>query len=72
MRAGSDIFLNIVESFYDGVLSRILFAEKPHPYIRHVVTSLLAGNVFDEDSRWLADARERMSRSALARMLASS
>jgi flavin-dependent dehydrogenase len=72
MRAGADMFLNIVESFYEGVLSRILFADKPHPYMRHVVTSLLAGNVFDRDARWMADARTRMSRPALARLLTGS
>jgi flavin-dependent dehydrogenase len=69
MRAGADVFLNIVESFYDGVLSRLIFADKPHPYMRHVITSLLAGNVFDTSSRWLEDARTRMSRPALAALL---
>jgi flavin-dependent dehydrogenase len=71
MRAGADVFMNMVESFYDGVLSRLIFADKPHPYLRRVITSLLAGNVFDTDARWLHDARTRMSRPALARMLAS-
>ena len=69
VRSGADIFLNIVESFYEGVLSRIMFADKPHPYLRHVITSLLAGNVFDDGARWLPDARVRMSRPALASML---
>jgi flavin-dependent dehydrogenase len=71
MRSGADIFVNMVESFYEGVLSRIIFADRPHPYLVHVITSLLAGNVFDADARWLRDARVRMSRAELAKMLAS-
>jgi flavin-dependent dehydrogenase len=72
LRAGADVFMNMVESFYEGVLSRLIFADKPHPYLRRVITSLLAGNVFDTEARWLNDARTRMSRPALAAMLASS
>jgi len=70
MRSGADVYMNLVQSFYEGVLSRILFADKPHPYVRHTITSLLAGNVFARDARWLEDARTRMSRAALAEMLA--
>jgi flavin-dependent dehydrogenase len=61
MRSGADVFQNMVESFYEGVLMRVLFAERPHPYLVHVITSLLAGNVFDKDARWLADARTRIA-----------
>jgi hypothetical protein len=59
VRRGTDLFLMMVESFYQGMLPQLLFADKPHPYLRHVITSLLAGNVFDEDARWLRDARTR-------------
>jgi len=56
---GSEVFLMMVENFYQGMLPPLLFADKPHPYLRHVITSLLAGNVFDEHARWLKDARTR-------------
>ena len=69
MRSGADVFTSMVESFYEGVLSRMIFADNPHPYLVHVVTSLLAGNVFDRDARWLRDARSRMTQSELHRML---
>jgi flavin-dependent dehydrogenase len=69
MRAGAGLFLDMVGSFYDGVLSRLFFVDKPHPYVRRVITSLLAGNVFDDDARWLEEARTRMSRPALLKLL---
>jgi hypothetical protein len=72
MRSGADVFTNMVESFYDGVLSRVIFADHPHPYLVHVITSLLAGNVFDKDARWLADARTRISRGELTKLIAQS
>jgi flavin-dependent dehydrogenase len=59
VRRGADTFLMMVESFYRGMLPPLLFADKPHPYLRHVITSLLSGNVFDEHARWLKDARTR-------------
>ncbi len=71
MRTGADLFLTMVESFYDGLLSRLLFVDRPHPYIRRVITSLLAGNVFDPEARWVADARTRLTREGMLEMLAS-
>jgi flavin-dependent dehydrogenase len=72
MRTGADLFLEMVESFYEGVLSRLFFVDAPHPYVRRVITSLLAGNVFDRDARWLRDARKRMARAELMKLLAGS
>jgi flavin-dependent dehydrogenase len=59
VRQGADLFLMMVESFYAGMLPPLLFAEKPHPYMRHVITSLLSGNVFDAEARWVKDVRTR-------------
>jgi flavin-dependent dehydrogenase len=59
VRAGAEMFLTMVEAFYLGMLPPLLFAEKKHPYMRHVITSLLAGDVFDGEARWLKDARTR-------------
>ncbi len=72
VRDGAGLFLTMVQSFYEGVLTRLLFAERPHPYIRRVITSLLAGDVFDPDAPWLAEAKRRMTRSALLELVAAS
>jgi flavin-dependent dehydrogenase len=60
VREGADMFLMLVQGFYDGLLPPMLFADKPHPYMRHVITSLLSGNVFDAEARWLKEARTRL------------
>jgi flavin-dependent dehydrogenase len=62
VRQGSELFLMMVENFYEGMLPPLLFADKPHPYMRHVITSLLSGNVFDEHARWLKDAKTRFKK----------
>ena len=72
MRLGADLFMTMVQSFYEGVLSRLFFVDKPHPYIRRVITSLLAGDVFDENARWLVDARTRMTGPGLTQLLKDS
>ena len=59
VRQGAELFLTMVESFYVGMLPPLLFTDKPHPYLRRVITSMLSGNVFDEDARWIKDARTR-------------
>jgi flavin-dependent dehydrogenase len=59
VRQGADLFLTMVENFYEGMLPALLFTDKPHPYMRRMITSMLAGDVFDEESRWLKDARTR-------------
>jgi flavin-dependent dehydrogenase len=61
VRQGTDLFLTLVESFYRGMLPPLLFADKPHPYLRRVITSMLAGDVFDDESRWIRDARARFA-----------
>jgi flavin-dependent dehydrogenase len=59
VRQGAELFLTLVENFYRGMLPPLLFADKPHPYLRRVITSMLAGDVFDGESRWIKDARAR-------------
>ena len=54
-----------------GCSRALLFVDRPHPYIRRVITSLLAGNVFDPEARWVADARTRLTREGMLEMLAS-
>jgi flavin-dependent dehydrogenase len=59
MRRGADLFLGSVQAFYAGTLSDYIFAEKQHPFLRHAITSLLAGDVFGEDARWAKELRTR-------------
>ena len=59
MRAGADLFLGAVQAFYEGELAGYLFADPQHPFLRKAITSLLAGDVFDEDARWARDMRTR-------------
>jgi len=58
-RRGTDTFLGAVQAFYEGPLQEYLFASKQHVYLRKAITSMLAGDVFDEDARWVRDMRTR-------------
>jgi flavin-dependent dehydrogenase len=59
MRAGAELFLGAVQSFYAGDLVSYLFAEEQHPFLRRAITSMLAGDVFDADARWAREMRSR-------------
>ncbi len=59
LRAGADTFLGAVQAFYDGRLVPYLFAVDQHPFLRRAITSLLAGDVFASDARWLSELRSR-------------
>jgi flavin-dependent dehydrogenase len=71
MRAGGDLFLTMVRAFYEGPLARLFFVDRPHPFMRKVITSLLAGNVFDESTRWIGQAKARLTRGAMLEMLSA-
>ncbi len=58
MRRGTDLFLGMVQAFYEGRLQPYIFAKKQHPYLRRAITSMLAGDVY-EDSRWSRDLAAR-------------
>ncbi len=59
MRRGSELFVGSVQAFYLGTLTEYIFAEKQHPFLRHAITSMLAGDVFHEDERWSRELRTR-------------
>jgi flavin-dependent dehydrogenase len=59
MRSASEMFVGVVQAFYDGSLTRFLFAEPQHPVLKKSITSLLSGDVFGEDARWRRDLRAR-------------
>jgi flavin-dependent dehydrogenase len=59
MRAGAELFIGAVQAFYAGELASYLFADPQHPFLRRAITSLLAGDVFDEQALWARDMRAR-------------
>jgi flavin-dependent dehydrogenase len=59
MRRGSEMFIGAVQSFYDRELTRYLFADKHHIFLKRAITSMLAGDVFAEDARWARELRSR-------------
>lgn len=59
LRRGADLFLGAVQAFYAGDLTSYLFADPQHPFLRRAITSLLAGDVFDPESRWTGEMRSR-------------
>jgi flavin-dependent dehydrogenase len=59
MRVGADLFIGAVQAFYTGDLPTYLFAEPQHPFLRRAITSMLSGDVFDEDARWAREMRAR-------------
>jgi 2-polyprenyl-6-methoxyphenol hydroxylase-like FAD-dependent oxidoreductase len=59
MRAGADLFIGAVQAFYSADLVSYLFAEPQHPFLRRAITSMLSGDVFDEDARWVREMRSR-------------
>jgi flavin-dependent dehydrogenase len=61
MKLGIDTFTDAVHAFYAGGLLRYLFAEKKHTFLRRSITSLLAGDVYATDARWLVDVRTRLA-----------
>ncbi len=63
-RLGTDTFTDAVRAFYVGGLRRYIFAEKQHTYLRRAITSLLAGDVFSRDARWVKDVRVRLAEMA--------
>lgn len=58
-RAGAELFVGAVQSFYAGDLADYLFAQPQHPFLRRAITSLLSGDVFDQEARWAREMRDR-------------
>jgi len=64
VKLGTDTFVDAVQAFYSGGLIRYLFAEKKHTFLRRSITSLLAGDVYSSDARWIKDVRMRLAEMA--------
>jgi flavin-dependent dehydrogenase len=59
LRAGVELFTGVVQAFYSGDLVPQIFADPQHPFLRRAITSLLAGDVFRGDARWVREMRAR-------------
>ena len=59
VRAGVAMFLTAVRGFYTGALQPYIFTDKPRTYLRRAITSMLSGDVFN-DERWARDMRQRL------------
>ena len=59
LRAGAELFVGAVQAFYLGDLTKFLFAQPQHPFLRRAVTSMLAGDVFDQRAPWAREMRTR-------------
>lgn len=59
VRRGAELFIGSVQAFYGGTLTTYLFADKAHPFLRHAITSMLAGDVFGPESRWTKEMQAR-------------
>ena len=64
VKLGTNTFVDAVQAFYAGGLVRYLFAEKKHTFLRRSITSLLAGDVYSSDARWIKDVRVRLAEMA--------
>ena len=58
---GASLFLEMVQAFYAGALPPLLFADRVHPFLRRAITSMLSGNVYDEEARWVREVRARFT-----------
>jgi len=59
LRAGAELFVGAVQAFYLGDLTKFLFVQPQHPFLRRAVTSMLAGDVFDQHALWAREMRAR-------------
>jgi flavin-dependent dehydrogenase len=59
LRTGADLFIGAVQAFYEGDLVTYLFADPQHPFLRRAITSMLSGDVFDDEARWATEMRQR-------------
>jgi flavin-dependent dehydrogenase len=63
VRSATDLFLGAVQSFYRGELRGLLFADDQRAVLRRIITSMLAGDVFHDESAssWVGFFRERFA-----------
>jgi len=59
-KAACETYVGVVQAFYDGALVQLLFDPDKRDFLRRMITSVLAGDVFhDEQPRWLRELASR-------------
>lgn len=61
LRKGVDTFRAFVEAWYRGSLQRVFFHPKPPPSVRRMISSILAGYVWDRTNPYVAETRRRLA-----------
>jgi flavin-dependent dehydrogenase len=61
LRKGVDTFRAFVESWYRGSLQRVFFHKDPPPAVRRMISSILAGYVWDQTNPYVAETRRRLA-----------
>jgi flavin-dependent dehydrogenase len=60
VRSGAELFVTAVRAFYEGRLLPYLFTANPRVFLRRTITSMLAGDVFEDGARWKHDMKTRL------------
>ena len=59
-KQAAETYIGVVQAFYDGTLVRLLFDTEKRDIMRKMITSVLAGDVFHEETpRWLKEVVKR-------------
>ncbi len=69
MREGSEVFRAFVEAWYDGSLKSVFFKTDPDHEIRRMLSSILAGYVWDRSNPYVTKPHRRLR--ALCEMCAA-
>jgi flavin-dependent dehydrogenase len=59
VRRAAELFMGAVQAFYDGPLSDRIFEQPQRKILRQTITSMLAGDVFDDDAVWVRFLRDQ-------------
>lgn len=60
LRAGSRVFEAFVNAWYDGSLKHVFFKTDPDPEIKRMLSSILAGYVWDQSNPYVAKPKRRL------------
>lgn len=60
LRAGSRVFEAFVNAWYDGSLKHVFFKTDPDPDIKRMLSSILAGYVWDQSNPYVAKPERRL------------
>jgi flavin-dependent dehydrogenase len=58
VRQAAELFMGAVQAFYDGPLADRIFEQPQRKILRQTITSMLAGDVFNDDAVWVRFLRE--------------